>query len=627
MNLVNVRQFRCLLLWLLLCGPWALFAADADSALPNWSDLEHQLYEDPHRVLSILMNKSTDRWAEQHLVRYYSLLTDAHLIFADYAQARSALQNGLDLKEHADAYTLVNLLVIQAHVREIDDEVAAAESGYRAALRVAEQSGEFDALLSALNALIAFYSISGEEYELALEYVNRANDISDSVSRRFLVGDLYNYFGSILSYMGDTDGALRQYSVAEAIYTQENNNVSLSGMLYNRAAVLEEAGETIAALRTYELFMERAQRWGDPTAVFFGNMGIANIYNLTGRYQLAVEALDEAKSGLNVIADLAYRFDFWATSAYVAADVGDFERADAALARLKSLEQRMIGPELSQTSAAVIHACKYVAYAKGDLEEAYLLSEELRHLEADLMAQEQQSLITQIRIDSENAMVQAQSERLAAENRQQQESIAALSRIQLLLLTVIAVFALCLLAVGLSLHRKMRQMRILQQYSAISESVKSPGFKLMESVAGQMFDQAERHRSPLSVVMFDIHGLPDIREQFGQAAVEAVHQWVNEALSAELREDDRSGQITFERFMLLLPGADLRVAKRQAQRLVDQLMQTSVPDWPQLQLVVSAGVSERSRHDRSSNVLTYRATTALDLARENGRPQVKALTV
>ena len=612
---------------LIVCSVVPVMAQPSRTALLNWSELEHRLFENPHQVLNLLSDKVIDDWSLRHQARYFQLLTENHLIFADYDLAQASLQQGLDLKEHADAYTLVNLLILQALFREVNDEMALAESGYRAALRVAEQSGEYDALLSALNALIGYLSLSREDYELALEYVNQANEISDSVTRRFLVGDLYNHFGNILSYMGDTDGALRQYAVAESIYTIENNNVSLSSMLYNRAAVLEEAGETIAALRTYELFMERAQRWGDPTAVFFGHMGIANIYNLNGRYAQAYEALEEARSGLSVIVDAAYRFDFWLTSAYVAADVEDFTLAEEALERLDALQQRLGGAEPSQTQAAVMDARKYIAFARGDMALAYELSEQLRLIEADLMAQEQQSLITQIRIDSENAMYQAQTERLASENREQQETIAAQSRIQALLLIVMAVLILSLIAVSLSLHRKMRQMRILQQYSAISDSVKSAGFKMMESVAGLMFDQSERHRSPLSVVVFDIHDLSDMREQFGQPAVDAVHRWMQDLLEAELRDDDRCGQISFERFMLLLPGADLRQAKRLAQSVLDRVKAQSIPGWPQLHFSVSAGVSERSRHDRSSNVLTYRATTAVDLARAGGAAQVKTLTV
>ncbi|WP_161599316.1 diguanylate cyclase domain-containing protein [Reinekea blandensis] len=621
------RRMKVLIGCLIVCAVVPVMAQPSRTDLLNWSELEHRLYESPHQVLNLLSDKVIDDWPLRHKARYFQLLTENHLIFADYEAAQASLQQGLDLKEHADAYTLVNLLVLQAVFREVNDELAVAESGYRAALRVAEQSGEFDALLSALNALIGYLSLTRDEYELALEYVNRANDISDSVTRRFLVGDLYNHFGNILSYMGDTDGALRQYAVAESIYTTENNNVSLSSMLYNRAAVLEEAGEFIAALRTYELFMERAERWGDPTAVFFGNMGIANIYSLTGRYVQAYEALEEARSGLSVILDAAYRFDFWLTSAYVAADVDDFTLAEEALSRLDVLQQRLGGPEPSQTQAAVMDASKYIAYAKGDMEQAYELSEQLRQVEAELMAQEQQSLITQIRIDSENAMYQTQTERLASENREQQETIAAQNRIQQLLLIVIAVLMLSLIAVSLSLHRKMRQMRILQQYSAISESVKSAGFKMMESLAGLMFDQSERHRSPLSVVVFDVHDLSDVREQFGQPAVDAVHRWLQDIVKAELGDEDRCGQISFERFMLLLPGADLRAAKRLAQTVIDRIKAQSIPEWPQLHPSVSAGVSERSRHDRSSSVLTYRATTAVDLARAGGAAQVKTLTV
>lgn len=614
----------------LLIGGFSFLSmvASADSVTaPNWSELERRLFENPEAVLDILNNKDIGSWSDRQKARYYDLLSGAHLIFSDFEQAEASLQQGLAVKESADAYTLVNLLVTQAYFRELYGELEAAESGYRSALRIAEQSGEYDAIIVALNAMVSFYSFTQENYELALEYVNRAIAIASSVNRPFLVGDLYNYFGSILSYTGDSAGALKQYQVAESIYTEENNNVSLSAMLYNRATLLEESGEYIAALRTYQAFMDRARLWGDPTADFFGNTGIANIYNLTERYELAAEALQKAREAIDYIADAAYLFDFWTTAAYVGADIEDFNLTDEALEQLESLSGRISDTEMSWTHASVINVQKYIAKAKGDFELAFEHSERLRRLQFDLLEQEQQETIAQLRIDSESAMYQAETDRLAGESRRLKEVISAKNQLQQVMSILLVIMAVSLIALGITLRRRMRQMRILQQYSAISESVKTSGQKVMDSVAGLLFDQSERRKSPLSVVVIECHSMADIREQFGERAVEAAHAWIMSVLDAELREEDKSGQISFERFMLLLPGADVKVARKYAQRLMTTLTEQAVPGWPQIELAISAGVSERSRHDRSPTVLTHRATTAVDMARDAGALQVKTLTI
>lgn len=613
------------MLWTVL-----LLAANAGAGsvtIPNWSELEHRLFEQPRQVLQTLNQKTVDSWSDRQKARYFDLLTGVHLVFSDLDAAEETLKLGLSYKESADTYTLVNLLVVQAYFRELSGELPAAESGYRSALRIAEQSGEYDALLVAFNALISYYSFSQDEYELALEFVDRANEISASVTRTFLVGDLYNLFGSILSYTGDSEGALRQYDVAESIYTDTNNNVSLSALLYNRATLLEESGEIIAALRTYQLFIERARRWGDPTAEFFGYMGIANIYSVTERFELASSALEQARDGIQYVADPSYLFDFWITAAYIGADVEDFSLTDQAIREVDALVTRVSGAQPSWSEVAVLKARKYIAVAKDDLEQAYEWSESLRHLQVDLLEQEQQAEIAQMRINSESAMYQTETDRLVAENRRQHKVIAGKNQLQQMLTILLAIMTVSLVALVLSLQRKKRQMRILQQYSAISESVKTSSQKVMESVAGLLFDQSERRRSPLSVAVFECHSMADIREQFGQPAVEAVHRWIQQTLEAELREEDKCGQVNYERFMLLLPGADVRLARRQVQRLVNSLMEEPVPGWPQIKLSVSAGVSERSRHDRSPNVLTHRATAAVDIARDNGGLQVKTLII
>jgi GGDEF domain-containing protein len=94
-----------------------------------------------------------------------------------------------------------------------------------------------------------------------------------------------------------------------------------------------------------------------------------------------------------------------------------------------------------------------------------------------------------------------------------------------------------------------------------------------------------------------------------------------------MREEDKCGQLSFGRYMLLLPGAETRLAKKLSDRLVQYFKDQAVPGWPAISLEVSVGISERSRHDRNPTVLTHRATAAVDMAKDQGIFSVKILAV
>jgi len=248
--------------------------------------------------------------------------------------------------------------------------------------------------------------------------------------------------------------------------------------------------------------------------------------------------------------------------------VEDFVLAEKAVRESELLLQAMEDSEMSWTYSNFLDSQKYMAVMKGDFETAYDFSEELLFLQFDLLEQEQEEALTQIRLSSETAMYQSETDRLALETQQQQQIIAANNQLRSILIVLVTMLVACVVTLFVALRRKVIQMRILQQYSAISESLKSKRQQVMDNVAGMLFDQSERQNSPLSVLIFEFTSLSSIREEMGSDALDASIRWIKELLELELRTEDKLGQLSFDQFMLLLPGADTRVAMKQADRFL-----------------------------------------------------------
>jgi len=298
----------------------SLSCSDGFDTFPDWLALESRLLNEPNVVLKQLENTDISVWSDRQKVQYFNVLSDAYLIFSAYESAEKALQQAVLLKDSADPYTLINIITTKTYFKELEGDLVAAETEYLSALRVAEQSGSADAIILALESLINFYSLTNDDYGVALEYVERASALSQQVTREFLVGDLHNAYGSIMSYLGDTDAAFDQYGVAESIYLKHSNNVSLSTLTYNQAMLHEEAEDYISSLRAYQQFIEKAEKWGDPAAPFFGHMGMANNYSYLERFDQAYESVLKAESAIEYVVDSFYLFDFWNSVIYIASD-------------------------------------------------------------------------------------------------------------------------------------------------------------------------------------------------------------------------------------------------------------------------------------------------------------------
>jgi diguanylate cyclase (GGDEF)-like protein len=134
--------------------------------------------------------------------------------------------------------------------------------------------------------------------------------------------------------------------------------------------------------------------------------------------------------------------------------------------------------------------------------------------------------------------------------------------------------------------------------------------------------RAQRHKTPVALLMVDIDDFKSINDQYGHVAGDAVIKAVSEILRRSVRKFDLCTRFGGEEFAIVMPGSgqenSTSVAERIRQRI--EAFQLEEPELASLRVTASIGLSVA--HDTSARELIDRADQALYSAKRAGKNRV-----
>lgn len=135
--------------------------------------------------------------------------------------------------------------------------------------------------------------------------------------------------------------------------------------------------------------------------------------------------------------------------------------------------------------------------------------------------------------------------------------------------------------------------------------------------------RAERHATPLSVIIADIDHFKRVNDTFGHVAGDLVLRCVAELMTSSIRAEDVCGRWGGEEFLLLLPDTDLSAAAQVAEKLRRGVADLSIR-WEENSITVtmSLGVA-LFRPGMSLDECIHPADQALYRAKHGGRNRVE----
>ncbi len=144
-------------------------------------------------------------------------------------------------------------------------------------------------------------------------------------------------------------------------------------------------------------------------------------------------------------------------------------------------------------------------------------------------------------------------------------------------------------------------------------------------IGQELFKIAKREKKNLSILYLDIDHFKKINDNYGHHNGDKVLIAFTQSLGSSLRDSDVLARIGGEEFNILLPDTDLQGAEILAEKIRQQIEDTSIAfDKFNISVTTSIGVSALDEHDRNLEAIQMRADKYLYAAKRIGRNCVLA---
>jgi diguanylate cyclase (GGDEF)-like protein len=185
------------------------------------------------------------------------------------------------------------------------------------------------------------------------------------------------------------------------------------------------------------------------------------------------------------------------------------------------------------------------------------------------------------------------------------------------------------LSVALADHAGMALVNLKLRETLRSQAVRDPltglyNRRYLEETLVHELLRAERHQTPLGLMILDLDHFKQINDNFGHQAGDAYLQALGLFLSDRVRPQDIVCRYGGEEFVLILPDTTLTDAETLAAQLCQEIKHLHVEHRSQFleSVTASAGVAGFPEHGLTSETLLHAADQALYRAKAAGRNEV-----
>ena len=135
--------------------------------------------------------------------------------------------------------------------------------------------------------------------------------------------------------------------------------------------------------------------------------------------------------------------------------------------------------------------------------------------------------------------------------------------------------------------------------------------------------RAQRHQTPLSLLMMDVDVFKTVNDRYGHAAGDRVLQHVSNKIEENVRKMDLVARMGGEEFSVLLPSTDANDALKLAERVRQAIEKESCQFQDQtIDVTVSIGVASYDEEILSLEAILRRADDSMYQAKNQGRNRV-----
>lgn len=528
----------------------------------------------------------------------------------------------------ASPHFITDLTLCRSWFLQLSGDMDGAMEGYNLSVKRAYEHEDLKLIADSRSIRGALYSYIGD-FSAALDDLVTAQDLYESLNLSGWANiNLADVATSFRRY-GDPQSAIRYYTKLKALYLKNNNQEQAMYVNSDIGLALDELGEHQQAvdnfLVSYQYFKEHQQE--KVAATMATNIAYSLIK--LNRLNEAEKYLIEADTVINEkdLTDYSFMKLFMAEIKFQQA------RYKEALTELEQGEKAFRTLQNNRGLTQLLQLKSNIYVAMNDLSAAYGALQEFVTLTKKVDGNSLSHHTTELKVKFDTSRIESENQRLIENQNLKEQELALLEKNKSLQHIILLLAGFILTIVSIFAYKQVHRNRQLQVIALTDYLTKLPNRRHIYAQAAKYFQQALKHQSPFSVIIFDADHFKKINDSFGHELGDRALMTIANAGRALSGNKDLVGRIGGEEFLILLPNTDATRALALAHQLQNHISRLSAQNLPaELKLTVSAGVAtlepqnntEDAYQDKDFATLLKRADNALYEAKNAGRNCVKS---
>ncbi|MGW7675014.1 diguanylate cyclase [Shewanella sp. S23-S33] len=528
----------------------------------------------------------------------------------------------------ASPHFITDLTLCRSWFLQLSGDMDGAMEGYNLSVKRAYEHEDLKLIADSRSIRGALYSYIGD-FSAALDDLVTAQDLYESLNLSGWANiNLADVATSFRRY-GDPQSAIRYYTKLKALYLKNNNQEQAMYVNSDIGLALDELGEHQQAvdnfLVSYQYFKEHQQE--KVAATMATNIAYSLIK--LNRLNEAEKYLIEADTVINEkdLTDYSFMKLFMAEIKFQQA------RYKEALTELEQGEKAFRTLQNNRGLTQLLQLKSNIYVAMNDLSAAYGALQEFVTLTKKVDGNSLSHHTTELKVKFDTSRIESENQRLIENQNLKEQELALLEKNKSLQHIILLLAGFILTIVSIFAYKQVHRNRQLQVIALTDYLTKLPNRRHIYAQAAKYFQQALKHQSPFSVIIFDADHFKKINDNFGHELGDRALMTIANAGRTLSGNKDLVGRIGGEEFLILLPNTDATGALALAHQLQNHISRLSAQNLPaELKLTVSAGVAtlepqnntEDAYQDKDFATLLKRADNALYEAKNAGRNCVKS---
>ena len=528
----------------------------------------------------------------------------------------------------ASPHFITDLTLCRSWFLQLSGDMDGAMEGYNLSVKRAYEHEDLKLIADSRSIRGALYSYIGD-FSAALDDLVTAQDLYESLNLSGWANiNLADVATSFRRY-GDPQSAIRYYTKLKALYLKNNNQEQAMYVNSDIGLALDELGEHQQAvdnfLVSYQYFKEHQQEKVAATMATNIAYSLIKLNRLTEAEKYLIEA--DTVINEKDLTDYSFMKLFMADIKFQQA------RYKEALTELELGEKAFRTLQNNRGLTQLLQLKSNIYVAMNDLSAAYGALQEFVTLTKKVDGNSLSHHTTELKVKFDTSRIESENQRLIENQNLKEQELALLEKNKSLQHIILLLAGFILTIVSIFAYKQVHRNRQLQVIALTDYLTKLPNRRHIYAQAAKYFQQALKHQSPFSVIIFDADHFKKINDNFGHELGDRALMTIANAGRALSGNKDLVGRIGGEEFLILLPNTDATGALALAHQLQNHISRLSAQNLPaELKLTVSAGVAtlepqnntEDAYQDKDFATLLKRADNALYEAKNAGRNCVKS---